>query len=223
MILDASGNPMQGATPIAAPTARAGMTVEEIGQRLLTQDNQITSDPIFLVQQLHRQLGLDIRYCDVRTWLNSDSEEVDRETAERLNAAVNSTELSYPEKCEVTDGYEEIGYVDTWEYVTTCFTNAAAEEYIEANAHNLKKPRVYVASGYRNHEWNAVRKHLMVLSARDAEIRSKTLMEMLQFLETHTPTESPSTVAVRMCFKVLRTELLKLMACKDMDEYLSKE
>jgi hypothetical protein len=200
------------------------MTVEEIGQRLLTQDNQITSDPIFLVQQVHRQGGMDTRHCEKTLWYNSDNqEEADPEKQRAIEAAMASTELSWGEKEAVAEGYTEIGYVDTWEYVTACFTEAAAKEYIEANAHNLNSPRVYVASGYRNHEWNAVRKHLMMLSARDAEIRSKTLMEMLQFLETHTPTESPSTAAVRMCFKVLRTELLKLMACKDMDEYLSKE
>lgn len=57
----------------------------------------------------------------------------------------------------------------------------------------------------------------------EADVRKKTLEEMLQFLDTHTPTESAATAPVRLCFKVLRTELLKLTACKDMEEYLSKE
>lgn len=200
------------------------MTGEEIGQRLRTQDNRITSDPIFIVQQLHRQVGMDPSYCSSTLWYSSDDqEEASPEKTRAIKEAMASTELSWSEKDAVAEGYTEVGYVDTWEYVTACFTDAAAQEYIEANAHNLKQPRVYVASGYRNQEWIAVRKLLMTLPERDAEIRSKTLTEMLQFLETHTPTESPSTAAVRLCFKVLRTELLKLMACKDMDEYLSKE
>jgi hypothetical protein len=53
--------------------------------------------------------------------------------------------------------------------------------------------------------------------------RKKTLEEMLQFLEMHTPPESPTNNPVRLCFKVLRTELLKLTVCKNLEEYLSQE
>ena len=57
----------------------------------------------------------------------------------------------------------------------------------------------------------------------EAEVRKKTLEEVLQFLDAHTPTESTVTNPIRLSFKVLRTELLKLTACKDLNEYLSKE
>jgi len=57
----------------------------------------------------------------------------------------------------------------------------------------------------------------------EAETRKKTLEDVLQFLDAHTPTESTVTNPIRLSFKVLRTELLKLTACKDMNEYLSKE
>ena len=77
----------------------------EISERLKTQDNRITSSPIFVVEQ-SRRFGV-------------------------------------------------------FEFVQACFTEAAAQQYIDENKHNLKKPRIYVYSGDRNREWQAVRKHLM--------------------------------------------------------------
>lgn len=59
--------------------------------------------------------------------------------------------------------------------------------------------------------------------ADEALQRKKTLEEVLQFLDMHTPGEGTVTNPIRLSFKVLRTELLKLTACKSMDEYLSKE
>ncbi len=56
---------------------------------------------------------------------------------------------------------ERVGYKDIFEFVTCFFTNKAAEEYIETNAHNLIEPRVYVDSGWRNKQWQAVRALLM--------------------------------------------------------------
>ena len=41
------------------------------------------------------------------------------------------------------------------------FTNVAAEEYIVGERHHLDSPQVYVASGYRNEEWQAVRAVLL--------------------------------------------------------------
>lgn len=98
-----------------------------IGERLRTQDNRITADPIFLVQQQRRVYGVDHHYTD-------DFEEIDGET---------------------------VGYKTIWEFVTCCFTEAAADRYIAENAHNLTDPRTYVASAYRNREWIAVRAMLM--------------------------------------------------------------
>lgn len=56
---------------------------------------------------------------------------------------------------------ESVGYTMIWEFVTCCFSQVAAQSYIDANRHNLKEPRIYVASAYRNPEWIAVRKRLM--------------------------------------------------------------
>jgi len=49
------------------------------------------------------------------------------------------------------------------EVVTVCFTNIAAEAYIERNGCDLTSPHVYVESGHRNPEWIAVRNWLLSL------------------------------------------------------------
>jgi hypothetical protein len=70
-------------------------------------------------------------------------------------------EAEYEETGEEPDQWTRSGAKDTWEFVTVCFTEAAAKAFIKANAHRLKEPRVYVDSAYRNEEMNAVRKLLM--------------------------------------------------------------
>jgi len=40
------------------------------------------------------------------------------------------------------------------------FTDNAARECISENEHNMRNPYVYVKSGYKNREWQAIRKFL---------------------------------------------------------------
>lgn len=53
-----------------------------------------------------------------------------------------------------------------YEWETVCFTQEAAAKYIEQHRHNLCDPHVYVASGYRNAEWQRMRAFLMGLVPR---------------------------------------------------------
>lgn len=53
-------------------------------------------------------------------------------------------------------------------FVTCCFTAKGCEDYIAANGHNLKKPRIYVESGYRNREWEIMREFLKNLNQANA-------------------------------------------------------
>jgi hypothetical protein len=78
-------------------------------------------------------------------------------TGEELEAA----KAHYEEHLESPQDITRTGYVDNWEFVAAFFTNDAAVTFIESNKHRLSFPRVYVASGYRNYEWQAVRKSLM--------------------------------------------------------------
>jgi hypothetical protein len=77
--------------------------LRQSSETINTQDNRITAEPIFMVQEKH--------------WRNSTV------------------------------------YVN----IQPFFTEKAAQEYINANRHNLVEPRIYVESGYRNYEWQAVR------------------------------------------------------------------
>ena len=76
--------------------------LREIQRRLLTQDNRMTENPIFLVR------------------------------SQRSNGGKP-------------------------EFVTACFTEAAAEEFIHADGHNHKHPHIYADSSYRNLEWKNAR------------------------------------------------------------------
>lgn len=53
------------------------------------------------------------------------------------------------------------------EYVTTCMTQEGAEAFIKQHAHNLTDPYVYVASGWKNEEWQLLRAFLLSLTGKD--------------------------------------------------------
>lgn len=74
--------------------------MHKIAELVRTQDNRMTSHPIFMVQEKRGQ-----------KWVN----------------------------------------------VQPCFTEEGANRYIRMDGHNLREPRVYVASGYRNLEWQLIR------------------------------------------------------------------
>lgn len=139
----------------------------DIAVNLATQDNRITSDPIFLVQKKVRQTGMDLDYCDRSIWLDcaNDGDEVtDLEQIERLNELEEKYPLSQEEKNELGD-YLKTGYIDHWETVQPFFTEKAARQFVESNAHRYDPDslRIYVDSAYRNPEWQAVRNFLLSL------------------------------------------------------------
>jgi hypothetical protein len=129
------------------------MNISEIAREVLTQDNRMTNLPIFVVQQRRRILGIDLNYAPDTVWMTEDHEyEASPDDLKEIQRQI--------EQGKDVVGWEELGYVDVWEHVTSCFTNKGAEEYIKVNGHNLTEPRIYVASGYRNAEWAAMRELL---------------------------------------------------------------
>ncbi len=137
----------------------------EIGDRLRTQDNRITADPIFLVQEKKRIYGIDTNYDPEIAWLyNDESIEVDAEEAQRLEAQYDEDGNDEP------DGYRRVGYAETWEYVQPFFTEVAADLYIKQMAHRHQgELRTFVDCAYRNWEWQAVRNWLLM----DAQVNRK--------------------------------------------------
>ncbi len=127
----------------------------EIGRTIATQDNLATKLPMFIVQTKRRISGIDEGFTEEFHWVDGDGERVvDEELASAL-------EVEHLDDLPARDGYDRVGYVDVWEFVTACFTRAGAENYIAANGHNLIEPRIYVETGFRNREWETVRDHLL--------------------------------------------------------------
>lgn len=124
------------------------LTLQEIGERLLTQDNRCTDNPMFCVQQKHRTAVPDGFSCDT-VWV-LDGDEVD----------------------EGTEDAEEICYVDRYETVMVAFTEEGCKEYLRQNGHNLKEPRIYVESFNRCPEMIAIREFLKTC-ARNAKPEAK--------------------------------------------------
>lgn len=128
----------------------------KIGELIRTQDNRITSHPMFAVQQKVRDWGYDSLYCDDYAWVKNDDEWIvaDDEESEKLEEEDNEV---YGD----IGSWERVYYKDRWEYVTICLTEKACNDYIARNRHHLNEPRTYVYSGYRNYEWQLIREALM--------------------------------------------------------------
>jgi hypothetical protein len=129
-------------------------TIERLEHELRTQDNRITADPIFMVQEEKRLCGFDIVQCDAPVvWQCDDyqvTEESDPEEFKRLEA-------HYDEHCKEPADWTRTGYLDRWENIQPFLTEQAADEYIRRYAHRHGKLRTYVESGYRNPEWQLLR------------------------------------------------------------------
>ena len=124
----------------------------EMGRNVNTQDNRITSDPIFLVQEKRRFLG-DADADDSYVWYNRHWDQVDAELAAQLDQweEENSGDLT---------GYTKYYYREVYVTVQPFFTEAEAQRYIDSNAHRMSEPRIYVDSAYRNREWQTIREFL---------------------------------------------------------------
>ena len=120
----------------------------DISERLRTQDNRCTAEPMFCLQRKIRDSGYDPQYADGKTvWINMESGD-------------------YEEVAPHTEGSEEFGYKDRWETIMVAFTEQGLLDYMEANGHNVRygahngETRIYVDSFRRCEEMIRIRKHL---------------------------------------------------------------
>ena len=131
------------------------MILPEISSNLKTQDNRITAEPIFLLQIKKRDIGYDWAYSDNWCWVDSGNEDI-----------IYSDDKDFKSEPEGEE-YDQFGYIDRWETVTMCFTEAGCHRYMEINGHNVKSAafrgewRIYVDTLYRNEEMIEIRKFLM--------------------------------------------------------------
>ncbi len=129
-------------------------TLRDIRERIRTQDNDCTADQLFIVEQRERIYGLKPQWSDKTVWIDDEGE------------------------CEPTaPGASKTNYADRWKFVTACFTRKGCEDYIAVNGHNLKEPRIYTASAYRNREWQTIRAFLLALPPQPS-VAPKELEEL---------------------------------------------
>ena len=135
--------------------AEINKRIAEACDRLKTQDNRITENPMFCLQKLVRDVGYDTTFACNKCWLNSETEETIYDDDEDFKKE--------PEG----DGWDEFGYVDRWEDVMVAFTEKALLEYMDLNGHNVngfkRKTRIYVKSFNRCPEMIAIREKLLGL------------------------------------------------------------
>lgn len=124
--------------------------IEEIAERLRTQDNLLTEHPLYVVYDKMTIFGVDFDHADRFVWVADEYDEPDNEVT--LSGA----------------SYRRIGVRDERRFVTACLTMEAAKRFIEDNQHHLRKPFVYAESLSRNPEMIAVRNHLIGCIRRES-------------------------------------------------------
>jgi hypothetical protein len=139
--------------------------LREIGKQIAEQDNRITDQPIFIVQQKKIDTGYDPAFTDDIAWIHCDGFMADADEAKKLEDAYNKTG-DEPEE------WTRTGYIERWEFVTACFTEQGCKDYIDADGHNLKEPRIYADGSYRNTEFRELR-NLMLSLYREAAITAQ--------------------------------------------------
>ncbi|HEL4007302.1 TPA: ead/Ea22-like family protein [Escherichia coli] len=124
-----------------------------IVENIRTQDNRITSDPMFCVYQ-NREIVVDADYdYDRIVWVDEDGNEANKRQSRRL-------ELLHENFREPPEKWRRVAVKDIDEFVTCCFTEQGCKDYLAANGHNLRLPFIYVKSGSRNAEYIGIRNWL---------------------------------------------------------------
>jgi hypothetical protein len=115
----------------------------KISELLRTQDNRMTQNPMFCVQEKKKDVGYHPDYSDDTVWINMESGD-------------------YEEVEPNTPGAEELGYTERWETVMVAFTEEGCKEYLRRNGHNHRREtRIYANSFFRCPEMIFIREWLM--------------------------------------------------------------
>lgn len=136
--------------------------IKKIGQDIITQDNRITADPFFAVQQKVKDYGYDDSYSDNWDWISEQSGEMVYN--KRLTARLDRI-LQHGDSDCLKDKYYPVYFNERWEFVTGCFTEKGCEDYLKLDRHNLNEEvRIYAYGSYRNYEHQIIREFLIKLA-----------------------------------------------------------
>jgi hypothetical protein len=155
----------------------------DISERLRTQDNRCTTDPMFCLQIKVRDWGYAPQYGgDDTVWIDMESGD-------------------YEEVEPETEGAEEFGFKDRWETVMVAFTEQGIEDYMRQDGHNVKRrahngeTRIYVESFRRCDEMIRIRECLINNVPVRTYARPSTRGELKKMLHDGIPCEVASFVA----------------------------
>ena len=179
---------------------------ESIKERLQTQDNRITQDPLFVVQEEKIIVGIDTNFnydgmCFQRM---EDEWETIFDTDDEYEDFDKNFWTVDPDWAHDGEKGEPTGYTKEWVAVSYFFTEGAADAYIENQRHNHHgKLRTYAESLYRNPEMKAVRALLLegedqrvfVEALRDAPEPAARLKEAAQKFGTEVKFEVAHTIS----------------------------
>jgi hypothetical protein len=134
-------------------------TIKEMAERLRTQDQRCTRDPMFCVQVCDRigpimegySTGDGLMIRDQQEYETYYDDGPEKTKFRQLIALHNGGRLS--------DRYIVAGYANVWKTVAVCFTDVGCQQHLDANGHNYRDyhgTRIYVESWHGNPEMMAV-------------------------------------------------------------------
>ena len=130
-----------------------------IAENIRTQDNRITSYPMFCVYQ-KREVVADADYDHDRiVWVDDDGNEASERKRMRL-------ELLHANYREPPEKWRRVAVKEIDDFVTCCFTEQGCKDYLACNGHNLRLPFIYVKSGFRNAEYIGIRDWLAGITVK---------------------------------------------------------
>lgn len=177
--LDACAKPMLGTVRVDQPTYerwedhgwvmlsnRPQATpafIQEIAQRVATQDNRATAEPIFAVMQKREMVTLEGHDHDRIVWVNTecgDYTEASRQKARHLEKKFRND--------DETPGWARYAVKEVDQFVTACFSEEGCKDYLRRDRHNLRKPFIYAFGSYRNAEWHNIIKFFTMINQGQA-------------------------------------------------------
>lgn len=116
--------------------------IREIGERLLTQDNRCTSDPMFCVQEKEAIYGIEPEFTTDFVWMDL----VDGGEAEAPADGIGDSTV------------RKSGIKYQWKTVMVALTEQGCKDYLKANGHNHRgETRIYVDTFNRCKEMTDLR------------------------------------------------------------------
>lgn len=144
---------------------------KKIQERLNTQDNRMTADPIFIVYDWEEVPSLEdytddfkYRHYDGDDLGTTKQEVIDFCKGEEWDLPNNINDMSdwaFDDWVNDHPDMDKVYYIKKRRFVGVFFTEKAAQTHIDANHYHYKEPHIYVESLWRNPEMQAVRKALM--------------------------------------------------------------